>query len=179
VKKIFLLVTLVIGFLSAFAQNDDSTKYIWYKFQYGFRQPRVQADSIMTVPRDTAHNAKYGSLAVKKDTLYFKDSTKWVQASADLTKLPFLSYAKRSNYDTLAKLYYTGIIPIEVKIKTLLADQGGYGTLDRNAASALTTDTTISHIIDARVVGVKSAAELRSIGTLFAAVDTQFVVQLN
>jgi hypothetical protein len=163
VKKIFLLVTLVAGFVSAFAQNDDSTKYIWYKFQYGFRQPRVQADSIMTVPRDTAHNAKYGSLAVKKDTLYFKDSTKWVQASTDLSKLPFISIDKRSLYDSIGKVYFTGPTPTEVKLKAQLQDEGGIGTRDRNVGGALTTDTTTAHTIDAYTVGANSVANVRTI----------------
>jgi hypothetical protein len=48
-KKLLLLVFL-ISCISSFGQGDDSTKYIWYKFQYGSRMPRFWADSVMKIP---------------------------------------------------------------------------------------------------------------------------------
>jgi hypothetical protein len=101
-KKIFLLIVLVVGFISAFAQSDDSTKYIYYRYTYGNRMPRFRTDSIQTIPRDTAHNANYGSVAIKNGIFYIKDSTKWTQASADLSVLPYVTWENKSGFDSLA-----------------------------------------------------------------------------
>lgn len=47
--KWILAILLLISY-SAIGQSNDSTKYIWYKTQYGLRQPRIAADSFLHAP---------------------------------------------------------------------------------------------------------------------------------
>jgi hypothetical protein len=133
-KKIFLLIVLVVGFISAFSQSDDSTKYIYYRYTYGNRMPRFRTDSIQTIPRDTAHNANYGSVAIKNNLFYIKDSTKWTQASGDLSLLPYVTWENKSGFDSLALWRPT---PKELRIKAIRI----------NGATKVVTDTTIDYTV--------------------------------
>jgi hypothetical protein len=63
------------------APTDDSTKYIWYKYQYGLRQPRIAADSFMHPPYgDTTGRRPFRNGAIMMysgDQKYYK----WVNGS--------------------------------------------------------------------------------------------------
>ncbi len=64
-------------------QADDSTKYIWYKYQYGQRMPRIYADSIFRIPiGDTVGvTPNKGSLRVRitgsDTTIFFGTGLRW------------------------------------------------------------------------------------------------------
>lgn len=61
---------------SSFAQvGNDSTRYIQYKFNYGTRQPRYWADSVLNIPKDTTFS-KFG-ISIKDSVLYAGDGTRW------------------------------------------------------------------------------------------------------
>lgn len=70
-----------------YSQTDDSTKYIWYKFQYGSRMPRYWADSVLHIPYlDTAQllnpdgtKARAGALQMRPQdsSLYVWNGDKW------------------------------------------------------------------------------------------------------
>lgn len=68
--------------LSSIAQ-EDSTKYIWYKFQYGSRMPRFWADSVIHIPYGDTASVKHrpqkpGAIMMHTDKNVYKwDSTGW------------------------------------------------------------------------------------------------------
>jgi hypothetical protein len=80
---LFTLFLTTILTKSAFSQapTDDSTKYIWYKYQYGLRQPRIAADSFMHPPYgDTTGRRPFRNGAIMMysgDQKYYK----WVNGS--------------------------------------------------------------------------------------------------
>lgn len=53
-KKIIIALLLILPFVAK-SQTNDTTKYIWYKYQYGWRMPRIWADSFLTVGTSKAH----------------------------------------------------------------------------------------------------------------------------
>lgn len=83
-KWIFLLLTLIS--IASYGQTDDSSKYIWYKFQYGSRMPRNMADSVGHMPYlDTMQlisdgvKARPGAIVMRpQDKLFYQwDGDKW------------------------------------------------------------------------------------------------------
>lgn len=83
-KKLLLFVVLVFPTIlttKAQAPTDDSTKYIWYKTQYGLRQSRIASDSFMLPPYgDTTGRRPHrpGALMMHLDKKFYKwDSTNW------------------------------------------------------------------------------------------------------
>jgi hypothetical protein len=83
-------------FISAasFAQTEDSTKYIWYKFQYGSRMPRFWADSALKAPYgDTTLFAKPqrpGFIMMHTDKEFYRwDGIGWrsMAATSGITQL--------------------------------------------------------------------------------------------
>jgi hypothetical protein len=77
-KKLLLYLVLLLASLPALSQNgpgNDTTKYIWYKFQYGIRYQRAQFDSVLIPPKDTTY-AKAG-IATKNGIFFYWDGTKW------------------------------------------------------------------------------------------------------
>src|SRR5688572_20572311 len=82
----WILAILLLISASAIGQVEDSTKYVWYKFQYGSRMPRFWADSVIHVPfGDTTgiRPARPGALMVCTcDTvLYNWNGADWVGIS--------------------------------------------------------------------------------------------------
>lgn len=79
--KLILALVLFISTI-AVGQTEDSTKYIWYKFQYGSRMPRFWSDTANHIPYgDTALFAKPqspGFIMMHTDkNVYRWDSTGW------------------------------------------------------------------------------------------------------
>jgi hypothetical protein len=78
----WILAILLFISAAAIGQTEDSTKYIWYKYQYGNRMPRFWADSGMHIPYgDTALFAKPqkpGFIMMHTDKLAYRwDGGKW------------------------------------------------------------------------------------------------------
>jgi hypothetical protein len=77
-KKI-LAFLLVLSCLDGFAQTtppgNDTSRYIWYRYQYGIRYNRGKFDSVLDGPHDTAYSK--AGYAVKSGLFFYWDGTKW------------------------------------------------------------------------------------------------------
>ena len=72
-KWIFIFLLFISGV--ALGQTNDSTKYIWYKTQYGLRQPRIAADSFSQQPYgDTTGRRPFrpGAIMMHTDKKFYK-----------------------------------------------------------------------------------------------------------
>lgn len=98
-------------------------------------------------------------LAIGKDTVSVGSGAKG-----------FLSWDNTPLFDSLTRLKPGP----EARNKSINQNWNGLGMLD----TRIVTDSTIYHSLSARVVGVKSAAELRTITTVTAP-DTQFVFRIT
>lgn len=75
-KKILLFLILIVSFISGFAQpGNDTTKYVYFQFQYGQKFNRVWGVDVLDLPTDTVFS-KYG-LARKGTTIYVGNGIKW------------------------------------------------------------------------------------------------------
>lgn len=91
----WILALLMLISLSAIGQTDDSTRYIWYKAQYGQRMPRGWWDSAAHMPYgDTALFAKPqkpGALMMHTDKNFYRwDGIGWrsmASGSSGITQL--------------------------------------------------------------------------------------------
>lgn len=79
-KKLLGILFLFIT-INASAQwnRDDTTRYIWYHYQYGTRMPRAIYDSVFAPPKDTVFSKK--GLATKGSALYVGNGTYWTLSS--------------------------------------------------------------------------------------------------
>jgi hypothetical protein len=77
-KKIISILVLLIIYNSVFAQHygNDTSRYIWNKWQYGSRMPRFQADSVLSAPSDTTYSKD--GFARKSNTVWVGNGTKWI-----------------------------------------------------------------------------------------------------
>lgn len=77
-KKYIIVIALLLGALSSFAQsNTDITKLTFYRYSYGQRFFRLMADSALIIPSDTTFNKVVGSIAYLNGAFYVKNITKW------------------------------------------------------------------------------------------------------
>jgi hypothetical protein len=80
-KKILLFIVLLIGYFTSFAQND-STKYVHYKFQYGSWMDRYRADKVLMLPADTSYSKD--GIARLNGKLFLGDGSLWHQVAPDV-----------------------------------------------------------------------------------------------
>lgn len=102
-NKIFIILVAVCFYLPSFSQStvgNDSSRYIRYPYAYGTRQPRLWADSVLGIPKDTIYS-KYG-LATKNGVLYFGNWTKWVSLGqgGGSTGVSVVSYGINTSNDS-------------------------------------------------------------------------------
>jgi hypothetical protein len=75
-KKIIIGLIALLSFVEAFSQGgNDPSKYVWYRYTYGNRLARYQADTVLQIPQDTIWSKD--GLAMKIGVLYVGNGTKW------------------------------------------------------------------------------------------------------
>ena len=81
-KKILAITVFILCWHFSKAQvwnRNDTTKYVWYKYQYGSRMPRAMYDSVFAPPRDTVYSKN--GLATKNNLLYVGNGNYWTEIS--------------------------------------------------------------------------------------------------
>lgn len=136
-KKLLAFILIAMSSLPALAQvGNDTTKYVWYKFAYGNRMARYQADTVLAIPKDTTYS-KTG-IAIKNGKLYAGDGTQWREASKRL-------------YSSDGSITFTdGTDSIDVKA---IAGVGGATNLYfQNGATSTDLDSLLTSPNDSTVV---------------------------
>ena len=95
-KKILFLLLFLAPILAKAQAGavDDTTRYNWYKTTYGQRQPRVWADSVLRIPKDTL-KSKDG-LARIDTKLYVGNGVLWTPTGGGPVISVFTAYANTS-----------------------------------------------------------------------------------
>lgn len=134
---IFLLVVLFTGG-AVFSQTDDSTRYIWYKYQYGQRMARIYADSVFRIPTgDTIGVPPHkGSLRARHQdsatgVIYKGDGFKW-NAVGPVGKLDSVTISTATDPDPDSLFEWRG----STRSFVGLIPKGGGGSTDTTIVEA-------------------------------------------
>lgn len=92
-KRLLLLLFVLLSIIKVHAQTDDSTKYTWYKFQYGSRMDRYVPDKMLYIPyRDSLEKGFRPGAFIKyigDNQVYQWENGKWnLFGGLDATKVP-------------------------------------------------------------------------------------------
>jgi hypothetical protein len=96
--KFKLLILILLFSFVAQAQTDIVGYYVFYRYNYGVRQVRARADSIQGIPLLRATGADNGSIAIERDTFYWKSSGLW------------RTFYKNYRYSVYDSLGYVGLL---------------------------------------------------------------------
>lgn len=94
IKWLLPLLLVLAGFTASAQFNvNDTTKYVWYRFQYGTKHQRIQIDTVLRIPRDTfALQPKDSGALAYKGGLRLWNGTYWTEIEGGSGGVVDLSY---------------------------------------------------------------------------------------
>jgi hypothetical protein len=106
-KRLLAILFLFVGYVS-FGQSagNDSSRYTWQKFQYGNRQPRYWADSVLRIPKDTLYSKD--GIAIKQNRLFVGDGIYWHESGSGQIIAPSAGMDSITWHNTTICFYPTG-----------------------------------------------------------------------
>lgn len=89
-KRLIIGLIALLCFAQSFSQGNDTTKYIYYRYTYGNRLARYQADTVMQIPKDTIWSKD--GIAIKGGVFYIGNGVKWTQVTGAAGATDTLSF---------------------------------------------------------------------------------------